>query len=209
MSQFIRAITHAERPIRRLLLDAPKRGLDPRLPAQMVRCPECGRTSKHARKAISARCPSCAAHLPLEHARLTGLTTGRITTLGTVHITKKGTAHGSIECSSLTVEGRVEGEAVVRGEAVLVEKASLSGRLKAYSLAVDEGALLDAFVEIGRPSVEEEPLDSDLGTVQTVASEPMMTRKEGAASMLERAAQRREDSACEVEQPPNVLSAVG
>lgn len=129
--------------------------------------------------------------------------------MGTVHITKKGTAHGSVECSSLTVEGRVEGEAVVRGEAVVVEKASFSGRLKAYSLAVDEGALLDAFVEIGRPSIEEEPLDSDLSMVQTVAAEPIVTRKEGAASMLERAARNREDSSGDIDRPPNVLSAVG
>jgi len=114
------------------------------------------------------------------------MTTGRITTLGTVHITKKGIAHGSIECGTLTVEGRIDGEAVVRGRATVHTKAALVGELKAHSLLVEDGAEFDAMIDIGKPSYQEEPIDPETDSADPSPPEPIVKRTGALSSMLDK-----------------------
>ncbi len=189
MSRILRAITHAERPLRRLLLETPLLGTEPRLPEQMVCCPQCGRSAKHAARAISARCPFCAAHLPLEHARITGKSTGRITTLGTVHITKRGAARGSIECGMLIVEGRIDGDAAVHGTAVVEHEAHFAGKLKAHSLTIQMGAEFSGAIDISRPAYETAPIDPAIEhAIEPISPEPIVKRRRNIHSRLQEAA---------------------
>lgn len=124
--------------------------LVPDYPTRFVRCTECGHLCRVALRVISARCSNCTR--PLQHLQdvvLTGRSRGIVSTPGGVHITRRGSVDGQVSCSQLTVEGRLNARVVVRGYARIAGEAYLTGSIHARSLAVAQGARLEAYVEIG------------------------------------------------------------
>ena len=85
-------------------------------------------------------------------ARIDGRFVGEIWTTAALRIGRGAHVIGQVRAASLVVEGTLEGEARVQGDATVTATASLSGRLVAAAWRVERGAVVQATLETPPPT---------------------------------------------------------
>lgn len=123
---------------------------EPGAVAKHVACTHCGGGVHVSLRAMSVFCPHCNKRLILEDFKIDSYYAVReFFTCGDVVVEKKGHVVAPIRAGSLTVKGKVQGQAAVRGPVEIKKHGSFKGDLQAPSLVVENGAMLDGFVRIG------------------------------------------------------------
>jgi Polymer-forming cytoskeletal len=119
-------------------------------------CLHCHREQEVSRRAMSMTCKFCNKRLNLEDIAITHYEARRqIATCGVITVEKKGTAiTDSIICGGLIVRGKVKGAIMSRGPVSIGPEAELKGDVRAPSLAVGAGAVLEGQYQIGPKTVE-------------------------------------------------------
>lgn len=99
--------------------------------------------------------------------RIEGSAAGQIHCGGMLTVERDATVKARVEARDLIVRGRIEGDVVCSGRALLTSTAAVIGSLKAATLVVEEGASLTATVEVipsapvaASPSAERAPAAS-------------------------------------------------
>jgi cytoskeletal protein CcmA (bactofilin family) len=101
---------------------------------------------------MSVFCPLCKKRLVLEDFKIDSYYAVReFFTCGEIVVEKKGHVVASIRGGALTVKGKVQGHAAVRGVVQIRKTGQFRGELQAPSLVIEEGAVFDAVVSIGVP----------------------------------------------------------
>jgi len=119
-----------------------------------VSCTHCAQNMDVAVRAMSVFCPHCNKRLILEDFKIDSYYAVReFSTCGDVVIEKKGHVVAPIKAGNLTVKGKVQGNATVRGQVEIKKSGWFKGDLEAPCLLVEDGAVLEAFVRIGPPHV--------------------------------------------------------
>jgi hypothetical protein len=116
-----------------------------------ISCLYCGKPQEVARRAMSITCKFCHKPLKLEDIAIKQYEARRqIATCGVVTVEKKGSAiTDSIKCGGLIVRGKVKGTIESVGPVLIGPEAELKGDVKAPTLAVGAGAVLEGQYEIG------------------------------------------------------------
>ena len=127
---------------------------------QTIACLFCGKPQEVARRAMSITCKFCNKSLKLEDISIKQYEARRlIATCGTVTVEKKGSAiTDSIKCGGLVVRGKVKGAIEAQGPVLIGPEAEVKGDVKAPTLAVGAGAVLEGQYKIGWK--EGEPADA-------------------------------------------------
>jgi cytoskeletal protein CcmA (bactofilin family) len=131
---------------------------------QTINCLFCGKSQEVARRAMSVTCKFCNKSLKLEDIAIKQYEARRlIATCGIVTIEKKGSAiTDSIKCGGLIVRGKVKGAVESQGPVLIGPEAEVKGDVKAPTLAVGAGAVLEGQYKIGwkegDPAENSEPL---------------------------------------------------
>lgn len=115
-------------------------------------CLHCNKAQDVGRKAMSVTCKFCHKSLKLEDIRIKEYQARRtIETVGTVTIEKKGNViSDKIQCGGLVVRGKVKGHIHSRGPVLVGPEAEIKGDVKAPTIAVGAGAILEGNYAIGR-----------------------------------------------------------
>ena len=118
---------------------------------QTINCLFCGKSQEVARRAMSITCKFCNKSLKLEDIAIKQYEARRlIATLGVVTIEKKGSAiTDAIKCGGLIVRGKVKGAIEAQGPVLIGPEAEVKGDVKAPTLAVGAGAVLEGQYKIG------------------------------------------------------------
>lgn len=118
---------------------------------QTINCLFCGKSQEVARRAMSVTCKFCNKSLKLEDIAIKQYEARRlIATCGIVTIEKKGSAiTDSIKCGGLIVRGKVKGAVESQGPVLIGPEAEVKGDVKAPTLAVGAGAVLEGQYKIG------------------------------------------------------------
>ena len=118
---------------------------------QTINCLFCGKSQEVARRAMSITCKFCNKSLKLEDIAIKQYEARRlIATLGVVTIEKKGSAiTDAIKCGGLIVRGKVKGTVEAHGPVLIGPEAEVKGDVKAPTLAVGAGAVLEGQYKIG------------------------------------------------------------
>ena len=118
---------------------------------QTIACLFCGKSQEVARRAMSVTCKYCNKSLKLEDIAIKQYEARRlIATCGIVTIEKKGSAiTDSIKCGGLIVRGKVKGAVESHGPVLIGPEAEVKGDVKAPTLAVGAGAVLEGQYKIG------------------------------------------------------------
>jgi hypothetical protein len=118
---------------------------------QTIVCLFCGKSQEVARRAMSVTCKFCNKSLKLEDIAIKQYEARRlIATCGIVTIEKKGSAiTDSIKCGGLIVRGKVKGAVESHGPVLIGPEAEVKGDVKAPTLAVGAGAVLEGQYKIG------------------------------------------------------------
>ena len=126
---------------------------------QTINCLFCGKSQEVARRAMSVTCKFCNKSLKLEDIAIKQYEARRlIATCGIVTIEKKGSAiTDSIKCGGLIVRGKVKGQVESHGPVLIGPEAEVKGDVKAPTLAVGAGAVLEGQYKIGWK--EEQPAE--------------------------------------------------
>jgi predicted acyltransferase (DUF342 family) len=119
-------------------------------------CLHCDKPQEVSRKAMSVTCKFCHKPLKLEDIGITKYEARRvIETVGVVTVEKKGNVvTDRINCGGLVVRGKVKGSVHSRGPVLVGPEAEIKGDVKAPSIAVGAGAILDGNYEIGKTKTE-------------------------------------------------------
>jgi cytoskeletal protein CcmA (bactofilin family) len=127
---------------------------------QTISCLFCGKPQEVARRAMSITCKFCNKSLKLEDISIKQYEARRqIATCGVVTVEKKGSAiTDSIRCGGLIVRGKVKGSIDAQGPVLIGPEAEVKGDVKAPTLAVGAGAVLEGQYKIGWK--EGEPADA-------------------------------------------------
>jgi len=127
---------------------------------QTIACLFCGKSQEVARRAMSVTCKYCNKSLKLEDIAIKQYEARRlIATCGIVTIEKKGSAiTDSIKCGGLIVRGKVKGAVESHGPVLIGPEAEVKGDVKAPTLAVGAGAVLEGQYKIGWE--DEKPAES-------------------------------------------------
>ena len=165
---------------------------------QTIVCLFCGKSQEVARRAMSVTCKFCNKSLKLEDIAIKQYEARRlIATCGIVTIEKKGSAiTDSIKCGGLIVRGKVKGAVESHGPVLIGPEAEVKGDVKAPTLAVGAGAVLEGQYKIGweegkpaesseatppgEPSSSPEPND-DAGSADATATSSSTTGTKSAA----------------------------
>ena len=114
-----------------------------------VVCTECERSSEAPRRAMSVFCPHCKQRLILEDFKIkTYYAVSRFSTFGDIVVERKGHVVAPVKAGSLTVKGKLQGPATIRGKVCIRKTGWLKGDLTASCLSVEGGGVLDGFVRI-------------------------------------------------------------
>ena len=126
---------------------------------QTINCLFCGKSQEVARRAMSVTCKFCNKSLKLEDIAIKQYEARRlIATCGVVTIEKKGSAiTDAIKCGGLIVRGKVKGAVESQGPVLIGPEAEVKGDVKAPTLAVGAGAVLEGQYKIGWK--DEEPAE--------------------------------------------------
>ena len=118
---------------------------------QTINCLFCGKSQEVARRAMSVTCKFCNKSLKLEDIAIKQYEARRlIATCGVVTIEKKGSAiTDAIKCGGLIVRGKVKGAVESQGPVLIGPEAEVKGDVKAPTLAVGAGAVLEGQYKIG------------------------------------------------------------
>ncbi len=120
--------------------------------SQTITCLYCGKPQNVGRKAMSITCKFCNKSLKIEDVTYKQYESRRsIETLGMVTIEKKGNVVvvDRILCGGLVVRGKIKGKVESRGPVLVGPEAEIKGDVKAPTLAVGAGAILDGNYKIG------------------------------------------------------------
>src|SRR3954451_17227150 len=115
-------------------------------------CLYCDKPQEVSRKAVTVTCKFCHKSLKIEDERIKEYRSRRtLDTVGVVTVEKKGhvVVVDKIQCGGLIVRGKVKGDVVSRGPVLVGPEAEIRGNVKAPTLAVGAGAILDGYYEIG------------------------------------------------------------
>jgi len=117
-----------------------------------ITCLYCEKAQEVSRKAKSVTCKFCYKSLKLEDLPFSKYEARRtVETCGVVIVEKKGSLIADrVHCGGLVVRGKVRGNVTSRGSVLVGPEAELKGDVKAPSIAVGAGAVLDGFYNIGR-----------------------------------------------------------
>lgn len=123
---------------------------EPGAVVRRVACTYCAGAVDVALRAMSVFCPLCKKRLVLEDFKIDSYYAVReFFTCGEIVVEKKGHVVASIRGGTLTVKGKVQGHATVRGVVRIKKSGQFRGELQAPSLVIEEGAVFDAVVSIG------------------------------------------------------------
>jgi len=116
-----------------------------------IRCFHCDAPQQVSRRALTVNCKSCHKTLKIEPITIKDYQARRaIETCGTLTIERKGNVFADrIACGSLVLRGRLRGHVVSRGPVAVAAEAELRGSITAPSIAVGEGAIIEADWKIG------------------------------------------------------------
>jgi hypothetical protein len=126
--------------------------------SQTIVCLHCGKSQQIGKKAMSVTCKFCHKSLKLEDIAFKQYESRRvIETCGVVTVEKKAnvTAVERVNCGGLVVRGKLKGNVISRGPVLVGPEAEIKGDVKAPTLAVGAGAILQGNYQIGQP--EEQP----------------------------------------------------
>ncbi len=85
--------------------------------------------------------------------RIDGKLEGNVTTSGKVVIGKDGYINGKVECVNADIEGRFNGELLVKDLLSLKSSATIEGTVSVSKLAVEPGATFNAACTMGKGAV--------------------------------------------------------
>lgn len=116
-----------------------------------ITCLYCAKPQEISRRAMTVTCKFCNRSLRIEDIRIKEYQARRnIDTCGIVTVEKKGNVVvDKILCGGLIARGKIKGSIVSRGPVLVGPEAEIRGDVKAPSLAVGAGAILDGNYEIG------------------------------------------------------------
>lgn len=117
-----------------------------------IECLHCGKPQEIGRKVLSMTCKFCHKSLKLEDIRCQKYEARRsIETLGIVTIEKKGNViSDKVLCGGLIVRGKLKGHIHSRGPVLVGPEAEIKGDVKAPTIAVGAGAILEGNYAIGK-----------------------------------------------------------
>ncbi len=122
-----------------------------RASVKQVVCTHCERPIEVSRRAMSVFCPHCKKRLILEDFKIrTYYAVREFATCGDIVVERKGHVVAPIKVGNLTVKGKVQGNVTVRGKVVISKTGWFKGEIKAPSLNIENGAVVDGFLRIGR-----------------------------------------------------------
>jgi len=127
--------------------------------SQTITCLYCGKPQAIGKKAMSVTCKFCHKSLKLEDVAIKQYDARRsIETLGVVTVEKKGNVIAErILCNGLVVRGKVKGAVTSRGPVLVGPEAEIKGDVKAPTLAVGAGAILEGNYKIGELNPPADP----------------------------------------------------
>lgn len=135
-------------PVRRDVLMRPPQPAATR----QVWCPQCEHVFDVSVRAMSVRCPTCAAAIEPGDLQLTASIHGDVKVIGQVLIPASMELRGRLLCVQLVSEGRFAGRARVGGRIELRPGSETHAELAAAGLRVERGARLRGRAAIGRMS---------------------------------------------------------
>jgi Polymer-forming cytoskeletal len=118
-----------------------------------ITCLHCGQSQPASRKALSIVCKFCHKSLRLEDLPIKDYQARRsVETCGVVTVEKKGQIVADrVLCGGMVIRGKVKGTITSRGPVLVGPDAEIKGDVKAPSLAVGPGAVLEGQYRIGYP----------------------------------------------------------
>jgi hypothetical protein len=125
-----------------------------------ITCLYCEKAQDVGRRAMSVTCKFCHKSLKLEDIAYKQYEARKvIETCGVVTVEKKGNVVAErLNCGGLVVRGKLKGNITSRGPVLVGPEAEIKGDVKAPTLAVGAGAILNGNYQIGQP--EEQPPDA-------------------------------------------------
>jgi ADP-glucose pyrophosphorylase len=116
-----------------------------------ISCLYCDKLQEVSRRAVSVTCKFCNRSLKLTDEPIKAYTARRnLDTCGVVTVEKKGQiVTDRILCGGVVVRGKVKGAIVSRGPVLVGPEAEIRGDVKAPTIAIGAGAILDGNYEIG------------------------------------------------------------
>ena len=116
-------------------------------------CLYCEKAQEVGRRALSVTCRYCSKSLRVEDMRFAAYQARRvIDTCGIVTIEKKGhVVADKVNCGGLIVRGKIKADIRSRGPVLIGPEAEIRGSIKAPSIAIGAGAILDGYYKIGTP----------------------------------------------------------
>jgi hypothetical protein len=125
--------------------------------SQTIVCLHCGKPQQIGKKAMSVTCKFCHKSLKLEDIAFKQYEARRaIETCGVVTVEKKANVVADrVNCGGLVVRGKLKGNITARGPVLVGPEAEIKGDVKAPTLAVGAGAILNGNYQIGQPDPAE------------------------------------------------------
>lgn len=121
--------------------------------SQTIVCLYCEKPQSISKKAMSVTCKFCHKALKLQDVAFKTFESRRsIETCGIVTVEKKAnvTATEKVNCGGLVVRGKLKGNVISRGPVLVGPEAEIKGDVKAPTLAVGAGAILNGKYQIGQ-----------------------------------------------------------
>jgi hypothetical protein len=115
-------------------------------------CLYCAKPQEVSRRAVTVTCKFCNRSLRLTDEPIKAYTARRnLDTCGVVTVEKKGqiVVTDKIHCGGIVVRGKVKGAIVSRGPVLVGPEAEIRGDIKAPTIAIGAGAILEGNYEIG------------------------------------------------------------
>lgn len=122
----------------------------PRL--RTIHCPHCGLAQDVSITAQSVVCHVCNRSMQIADHKITHYSaTTQLETCGAISVEKKASVivQKRVVAESLSLRGSLKGDAVVFEGARISSGGYLKGNLKARTLVVEEGAVIQGYLEIG------------------------------------------------------------
>jgi hypothetical protein len=129
--------------------------------SQTVICLYCEKPQQISKKAMSVTCKFCNKSLKLQDIAFKQYEARRaIETCGVVTVEKKANVVAEkVNCGGLVVRGKLKGNIIARGPVLVGPEAEIKGDIKAPTLAVGAGAILNGQYKIG-PTEEPPPAEA-------------------------------------------------
>jgi hypothetical protein len=114
-------------------------------------CVYCGHLVYTPPRAVTIRCPMCAHELPVEDILLSGTVTDpEVITCGKIVVVENTLVRGNLIACTIDVAGSVCGDIVASHLCTLRPTARHVGRLLSRNLNLQEGAVVESYIELIR-----------------------------------------------------------